>query len=205
MIDLAVKTGSEKVEFTAIDTIPGKTDRLLLDNNQRQSLSVKCRQLKQKYQAAPFRSILDIFRFDEFIRRISNIDAGTAEYDSNIIGSMPCYAGWIFVRILADGNVNSCLKSHRYPVGNILQQSFKSIWNNARQKHFREKTLTFDNSDFFFSLIGNDPERDIGCYKSCDNIGHNMYMHGKVSSLSRIERVILNTLVRIAERVRSKK
>jgi len=195
MIEFALETNSETVEFTVIDTIPGKTDRLLLNNKETSQLLEKCERLKEVYQNNGSKNNVRILGLDQFMRRISNVGAITAEYDSDFIGSIPCYAGWGFVRILADGNVNSCLKSHRLPVGNILNQNFKEIWNGPLQRRFREKTRQVNKDLSFFSMIGNDPDSRMGCYKSCDNIGHNLAMHGKLASLNKFEKSFLRGLV----------
>ncbi len=201
MMEFAVNTNSEALEFTVIDTIPGKTDKLLLNDKETRVLLENCRELKEKYDR-DFKDKIQLLGFEQFMRRISNIDAVSAEYDSNIIGKIPCYAGWAFVRILADGNVNSCLKSHRFPVGNILDQDFSKIWNGSSQRYFREKTVKFEQSDSFFSLIGNDPNSGMGCHKSCDNIGHNMNMHGKLTLLNKFERNALKGITNVIKTIR---
>lgn len=195
MMEFALETNSETVEFTVIDTIPGKTDKLLLNGQEAAELFEKCKRLKDKYQNNGFKNKVQILGLDQFMRRVSNADAISAEYDSDFIGSMPCYVGWGFARILADGNVNSCLKSHRFPVGNILNQDFKDIWNGSLQRCFREKTIQIDKDQSFFSMIGNDPDSKMGCYKSCDNIGHNLDMHSKISSLNKFEKNFLRGIV----------
>lgn len=197
MVEFAVLTGSESVEFTVIDTIPDKTDRLLLNEFETKDLIVECLRVKEKYETGKFGNKVKLLGFDDFLRRISNSNALKAEYDSGIINDIPCYAGWAFVRILADGNVNSCLKSHRFPVGNILNDNFKTIWNCNKQRMFRKKTLDINKSDPFFSLIGNDVDAKMGCYKSCDNLGHNRYFHDKISKLSDFEKQVLRKLIKI--------
>lgn len=203
MMEFAIETNSETVEFTVIDTIPGKTDRLLLNDQERARLLEKCKRLKEEYQNNGFKGNVQILGFEQFMRRISNINAMSAEYDSDFIGSMPCYSGWGFVRILADGNVNSCLKSHRFPVGNILNQDFKDIWNGPLQRCFRGKTIGLDKDPSFFSLIGNDPDSKMGCYKSCDNIGHNMQMHSRINSLNQLEKGFLKGVADVMKLVRT--
>ncbi len=200
MFDLALETRSEAVEFTVLDTIPGKTDTLLLDEKEKQVLMESFDRIRKRH--AGLKGAVSLFGLEQFLRRLSNIDSKTAEYDSDIIGKMPCYAGWACVRILADGNVNSCLKSHRFPVGNILENDFRSIWNNGLQQLFREKTLAMDKNDPFFSLIGNDPNSKMGCFKSCDNIGHNRDLHGKIMALSTLEKNILTGIVSLIKRTR---
>lgn len=203
MVEFTLETGSETVEFTVIDTMPGKTDRLLLAEKETETLIRDCERIKKKYTADAFKDKIKLLGLEQFMRRVSNIEARRAEYDSDFIGSMPCYVGWAFVRILADGNVNSCLKSHRFPVGNILEQDFCKIWNGSRQRYFRENTICFKNDPSFFSLIGNDPDSSMGCYKSCDNIGHNMDMHGKITSLNRLERCFLKGTANIMRLTRN--
>lgn len=202
MIEFGLQTNSEAIEFTVIDIIPGKTDKLLLKDKEREILSERCRRLKEKYESPDFEDKIKLFGFEQFMRRVSNTDAKSADYDSNIIGTIPCYAGWAFTRILADGNVNPCLKSHRFPVGNIINQDFRKIWNGSLQQYFREKTCRFEKKDPFFSLIGNDPNSNMGCYKSCDNIGHNMDMHGKFTSFNQLEKRVLKGVVNITKFIR---
>jgi len=205
MLDLAVATNSETIEFTVIDTIPDKTDKLLLNNTQIGILLQSCQKIKEKYKTLELNTKLRLLGFDQFIRRISNTDSVSAQYDSDVIGKIPCYAGWAFVRILADGNVNSCLKSHRFPVGNILNQDFRKIWNGSLQRYFRDKIKSFDKNDSFFSLIGNDPNSRMGCYKSCDNIGHNMNMHKRFLSISYPEKIFLKKIAGLAKLTRQAK
>jgi len=191
MVDFALETHAEAVEFTVIDTIPGKTDSLLLNDSEKQALLAGCSEIKKQQENNGLANKIKLLNFEQFMRRVSSSGSKSAEYDSDIIGKMPCYAGWAFVRILADGNVNSCLKSHRFPVGNIFKEEFKTIWNNNLQRLFREKTFKMNKDDPFFSLIGNDPDSRMGCFKSCDNMGHNMELHGRFISLSPAEHKIL--------------
>jgi len=205
MVDFAIETHSEAVEFTVIDTIPGKTDSLLLNDSEKQALFESCSGIKKQYENNGLVDKIKLFSFEQFMRRISNKGLKSAEYDSDIIGKIPCYAGWAFVRILADGNVNSCLKSHRFPIGNIFKEDFGVIWNNNLQRLFREKTFKMNKEDPFFSLIGNDPDSRMGCFKSCDNMGHNMDLHGKFVSLSPTEYRILTGISGMIKRARRNK
>ncbi len=50
MMEFAINTNSEAVEFTVIDTIPGKTDKLLLNDKETESLLDSCKKLKEKYK-----------------------------------------------------------------------------------------------------------------------------------------------------------
>jgi len=196
MIQFALDTCSDSVEFTVIDTIPERTDQLLLNETQRLQLVEKCRQIQSQIKNGYFKDKLVLFRFSQFLRRISAQGFTLkAEYDKGFLDSLPCYIGWVFSRINANGDVNSCLKSHRIPVGNIYENSFKKIWNSQRQREFRNITLTQPKSHSYFSLIGNDPSLKTGCYKSCDDIGRNIHTHKKIMSLSIIEEYLIKSLV----------
>lgn len=205
MVDFALETRSEAIEFTVIDTIPAKTDSLLLNDSEKKALLESCSGIKKRYENNGPVNKIKLLSFEQFMRRISSNGSKSAEYDSDVIGKIPCYAGWAFVRILADGNVNSCLKSHRFPVGNIFKEEFGSIWNNNLQRLFREKTFKMKQDDPFFSLIGNDPDSRMGCFKSCDNMGHNMDLHGRFISLSPAEHGILTRVSGMLKRVRGNK
>jgi len=194
MIDFACKAKAEFVEFTVVDTIPNATDKLILTAQQAQAVLEQCEAVKDMTRDCRDNHHPQILNFEHFLRRVSNSDARQAEYDSQFIDTLPCYAGWLFARIMPNGDVNSCLKSHRFPVGNLHKDSFKKIWNSRKQIYFRKKTIGARKDDPFFSLIGNDPDCKIGCYKSCDDIGRNIAMHNKVQSLSGYEKYILKVL-----------
>lgn len=194
MIDFALDTKSESLEFTVIDTIPDATDALLLDKKESEKVLHKCDILEYKMKKGEFKNRLEILNFEHFYKRISNSFAEDGQYDKGLLDGLPCYVGWTFARILADGNVNSCLKSHRFSVGNIYEENFSKIWNSHKQKEFRKNALGPKEDNPFFSLIGNDPTLKLGCYKSCDDIGRNLNMRTKILSLSRSERFLLKGL-----------
>ena len=183
MIDFALKTKSESVEFTVLDTIPDRTDHLLLSEDQRQWLYKEACRIRDWIVIRENEYRLHLFKYDQFLRRISGEDTTFGEHDKNIIDSMPCYVGWLFARVLADGNVNSCLKSHRIPIGSLYGNSFRELWTGRDQEHFRCKTNVFLKDDPFFSMIGNDPNAECGCYKSCDDLGRIEYMHKRITTM----------------------
>jgi sulfatase maturation enzyme AslB (radical SAM superfamily) len=138
-----------------------------------------------------------IINLEHFIRRVANSRAGSAEYDSGFIEQLPCYVGWLFARVMPNGDVNSCLKSHRFPIGNIHSQSFAKIWNSEKQFTFRTRALSANKDDPFFALIGNDPGCAVGCRKSCDDLGRNLRMHERIESLSFSQKTVLKAAARL--------
>jgi GTP 3',8-cyclase len=194
MVDFALDTKSETLEFTVIDTIPEATDRLLLTKEQSAAAAQKCDIIKSRIDKGEFKARLEILNWDRFYSRISSIFASQGEYDKGLLDGLPCYVGWTFARILADGNVNSCLKSHRFPVGNIYKEKFSKIWNSERQRKFRINALRSKEGNPFFALIGNDPGSKLGCYKSCDDIGRNLFAQSKILSLTNPKKFLLKNL-----------
>ncbi|MFH1507505.1 MAG: radical SAM protein [Candidatus Omnitrophota bacterium] len=196
MTDFILETTCDEVEFTVVDTIPGRTDRLLLSKEESAELLSMCKQIKDNgmYYTATNKFIVS--NFDNFIRRATSQESREGLYDT-ALKDMPCYVGWLFARVLADGNVNSCLKSHRFPIGNLYQEEFDSIWNNSKQRYFRKNVTKSKNATSIFTLIGNDPDKEIGCYKSCDDLGRNRIMQAKLSRLNNCQRSILKSAVNI--------
>jgi len=195
MVRFAAETKSESLEFTLVDTIPGATDALSLNSRQLKGLVSACQAIKARCDA---HNVLKdngvlLFQFDQFLRRISVAgDAQEAKYDRNIIDTMPCYIGWLFARVIPTGEVHSCLKAHRIPTGSLYRNTFSEIWNSKAQMYFRKKTLVCKKKDPFFALIGNDPTtKEAGCYKSCDDIGRNTWMHKHINALNFSQRVFI--------------
>lgn len=191
MVDFAMESGCDSLEFTVIDTIPNATDALMLSDTQRQFVLADCNKIKQRLETGDLKNKIKILQFEQFIRRLDNSDAKAAQYDNNILNQMPCYMGWLFARILADGNVNFCLKAHRIPVGNIYAHDFSQIWNNRKQQEFRKRAMSLPKEDVFFSFIGNDPNVKVGCFKGCDDLARNIHTHKKIQSLTVVEYKIL--------------
>jgi MoaA/NifB/PqqE/SkfB family radical SAM enzyme len=126
--------------------------------------------------------VLVLLGVGSFYRRISRSDI---LYDSKIVDSLPCYAGWIYSRILTDGSVIPCCKAHRMPMGNLYEKSFReiwfSIWFSKVYNEFRQKAKNLKKSDPYF--------KKIECYKSCDNLGMNLDFHKKILNLDYIKHI----------------
>jgi glycosyltransferase involved in cell wall biosynthesis/MoaA/NifB/PqqE/SkfB family radical SAM enzyme len=195
MIDFALEVEADSVEFTVVDTKPGKTDYLLLNEEQRRDLFHRCEKIGERIRREKLS--LDLFRWDQFMRRISTADTTTGNYDKNIIDSLPCTVGWTFARILPDGNVNPCLKGHRYPIGNVYEQSFREIWSSPLQYEFRRQANQLKKVGPIFKLIGNDPSAEVGCYRGCDDLGRNEFTFGRLEALTPTERTALSAAAKV--------
>jgi MoaA/NifB/PqqE/SkfB family radical SAM enzyme len=190
MVDLALEVRANSMEFTPIDTVPGKTDVLLLNNSQRitliREMKFQINRLKKLQKKYPT-PITFIEQCDTFLKRLSSKKATKGEYELSSMRSKSCYVGWVFTRIFADGCVYPCLKAGKISVGNIYESSFKDIWNSERQQEFREKTLKFDLNDHYFRNIGNKGDSKCGCLVSCDNIQLNREIGERLKNCSKIK------------------
>jgi len=187
MIDFAFLVRADSVDFTMMDPVEGRTEILLLNEEQRCELIEEISKVKNyvNKKNAELGVELRVNALDQFLRRISNENSKEGNYDSNIVDTIPCYAGWTFARVMANGDILSCLKSHLMPISNIYKQSFKKAWYSKKQRLFREKSKC-KKSDSYFSKIN--------CYKSCDNLGTNLSIHGKIQSLPVFSKFLLKNL-----------
>lgn len=54
---------------------------------------------------------------------------------------IPCYYGWLAVRVGVDGDVYSCCRCFE-PMGNIYRNTFQAIWNGDAYRRFRKEAKT---------------------------------------------------------------
>ncbi len=191
MVSYAAAVGADEVEFAPTDTIPGKTDTLLLNPGQIAAALAACERLRGVDHHNSRGNRLTLYELDWFVGRLSATEASRGIYDQATINPRGCYVGWTFARIHADGKVAPCLKCHRYPLGNIRDESFHEIWTGQRQQNFRSVAREFQTHDPFFQLVGNDPEEPVGCYKSCDDRGRNWDAQSRLDFLSGPKRLLL--------------
>ena len=139
-------------------------------------------------KAVPLKAeFLTFLGFGSFLRRISNKEP-KQNYDNNIIDSIPCYVGWIYARILTNGDIIPCCKAHLFPLGNLYKDYFKKIWFSKRYNEFREKARNMKKSDPYF--------KKIECYKECDNLGMNLEFHKRIRGLSSFQKKALHKSIK---------
>ena len=187
MVELALEVKADTIEFTPVDIIPGKTDILLFNKEQVDSVNadvnIQLKRLKKYNENEPVKT--NIEQCDSFLKRINTPGALKGKHESETITKQPCYVGWMFARIKANGEVNPCLKANRISIGNIYEKPFKEIWDGAEEQLFRKKSFNLDFHDSYFGRIGDDPNCSFGCLKSCDNIQINIEMHKKYVDILR--------------------
>lgn len=195
MYEVVEETGSDAVEFTVVDTVPGHTDVLLFDEETRLRLLRESLELQEELTARGEQKRL--FGFDQWLRRLRCAGVTDGLGDANVVHSFPCTIGWSFLRVMPDGKVTSCLKSHRIPIGNLNEERLLTLWNNEKQREFRRKTNVMEKRDPWFSNIGNDPDVACGCEKSCDDLGRNLAMRDRVAQMSRAEKMLVKQASRV--------
>lgn len=184
MVELGLTVGADEVHFAMVDLVPGKTESLLLTAKEHQVVFESLGRIKphvdrhNMYHDPGTGRTIQLTNFHEFFVKMSQQDVEQGVYDLKAVNQIPCYIGWLYTRIMADGRVVPCCKGHRLPMGNLNDKRFIDIWNSARYKTFRKKGLLLEKSDPYFSVMGSDGAGRTGCL-NCDNIIHNTVMHDK--------------------------
>lgn len=188
MVDFALEVGAQDIQFVPMDPFKDRTESLLLADGQRRELLKKLRELKKSYDETTLRYMDDAGRivslpdFSGFLRRMEKLDTDTGAYDEEAVEEVPCYAGWLFARLMATGDVVPCCKGHRMPMGNIFENRFKDIWFSKAYNEFRYKGMNFPKSHSYFSKMGNDAVARTGCY-NCDNLWQNIPIHNAMKKI----------------------
>ncbi|MCB9487457.1 MAG: radical SAM protein [Deltaproteobacteria bacterium] len=182
MLDFALRVGADGVYYTVVDSVAKPTDGLLLTPPHLSVLRSHLDEVKQRVddenQTRPRPFILD--NFDGLIRRLDAVGATRGDYDRQTVDAIPCYIGWIFARITADGKVAPCCRGSNMPLGDLHEQSFKEIWHGHLYRHFRKMALNEKKSHPFF--------KPIQCHRTCDNLMHNENHHRKMMRITAEEK-----------------
>ena len=165
MYDYAREVGADALYFTVVDPIPDYTDSLLLTQEQRQQVIHACQNILCKNNSLPSRKQLELDNFEGFFNRLHAQGAADGHYDEADINELPCYIGWLFCRVMANGEVVPCCRGVELALGNLNEQGFKEIWFSKKYGRFRKMAKETEKSHPFFSSIG--------CGKTCDNRMHN--------------------------------
>ena len=182
MYDFATEVGADAVYFTVLDPVPGKTDVLLLNADERAAARNILRGIHARYEESP-ESLPELENYDGVIRRLGEDSAADGHYDGAAVEGIPCYIGWMFIRVLPNGDISPCCRGVDKPLGNLFRNSFSEIWNSPEYEEFRHFALTESKSHPYFAPIR--------CHTTCDNLMHNETMHGRIHALSEDEKAAL--------------
>jgi len=152
MVRLSVECGVDKVNIARLYAFDSFSD-LLMTEEQNEVFNSRLGEV---------RSLLDArgiaHNVSSYIRQ-SQYAPDALHPSENYIRKYPCYAGWTFCVIYADGTVSPCCSSF-IKLGNVNEQSFRKIWNGEKYGKFRNSALSLPK------LTGNVP----GCL--CDRCGY---------------------------------
>ena len=186
MLRLAEDLGCDAVEFAVADLVPGHTDHLGVAADAAKRLLDALAPVADR----PVWTSPRVHGIDATLVRLRAIAQGRPP-DADLVHSAPCFAGWTYSRVMADGRVIPCLKAHRVPSGNLHDQRFADIWAGAAQARFREASRAVRKDSPYFASIGNDESCARGCEQGCDNLADNLKTAERLGSLTRVERALL--------------
>lgn len=165
MVRLTHAVGAERALFNYICAYPGIE---FLVPDEKQNADIDARLLPQAERLAAELGVetnANLFR-DRFVQ---------PDLWRRIHKEIPCYVGWYFAIILADGTVNPCCQCLR-TVGSLEERRFADIWKGALYEEFRA-----ESSD----LVKNQREvKGCHCY-DCGMAPHNLTIHRVLNPLSR--------------------
>ncbi|NOT01007.1 MAG: radical SAM protein [Phycisphaerales bacterium] len=163
MVRTAHEVGAEKAHFIGISTYEG-TKFLALNEEQKEDMP-RCLE-----RAVTLADQYGIQTNAEYFLSRARGYKGTKDVYANV----PCYIGWFFSIILADGTVNPCCECLR-ALGTLKTHRFKEVWFGEAYRRFRA-----ENTMLPFS------EKEIpGC--RCHDCGfalHNLAMHRVLHPIS---------------------
>lgn len=131
MIERASQIGADQVLFKYAVPYPG-IKSVELTENEKRGFSEQIPELLSRARS---------YRLDLKLEPpIGEQPAGgrvTREKQETIYSHIPCYIGWLFALITAEGLVSPCCQCDE-PVGDLRKERFRSIWNSKRYAQFRE-------------------------------------------------------------------
>lgn len=188
MYDFARRVGVDAVYYTLLDPVEDRTEGLMVGPQHVDELDAQLDRIERRNRSLPPRQQLELENWEGFRRRVGSVRSQQAgEYDKSVIDEIPCYVGWIFCRILANGDVAPCCRGSDLPLGNINTDGFKAVWHGKRYTEFRDKALNLSKSDPYFAPIN--------CHKTCDNLMHNEVVHQRLAELPEERRRVIEAFL----------
>ncbi|MCM2326046.1 MAG: radical SAM protein, partial [Candidatus Woesearchaeota archaeon] len=99
MAGFASSMNASEIYFTLVDSIDGETDRLLLNEKERNKAVISFKEVMAKYSLGAYGK-MKIDNPENFLRRLETPGMTEGNYD-NVYLKMPCTIGYTFSRIMA--------------------------------------------------------------------------------------------------------
>lgn len=165
MVRFAKKVGAQRVAFNRVSVYEG-TKFLRLDESQNEEALT--RHLPEAERLAAQLGIAT--NADFFVSR-----GGQVQRSKEVHTAVPCYIGWYFSIVLADGTVNPCCECLR-AIGTLKTARFMEIWYGDTYRRFRGEISDLPASKGEVS--------GCRCY-NCSFASHNLSLHRIAHPLSR--------------------
>ena len=124
MMQTAVKTGAANVTYRPIDVF-AETRKFALGKNEMKSLT------------GEFQTAADLGKRNSIGHNIDFFYRLLALREAGYLPS-PCFAGWLYPFVLANGDVTYCCIS-RELLGNLAERSFESIWFDPARRRLNKE------------------------------------------------------------------
>ncbi len=161
LLRMARDLGADGVYFTLADTRPGRTDSLRLSAQEARGALELARTMVAESGRKP-----ELLYFEDgFLRRLQALPEWADRCDKPRTDALPCFMGWYFARVLADGSVVPCCRAVHHVMGSVREQRFPDVWFGRAYNEFRWKSKHLPKTDPYFA--------GVGCDRQCDNLMHN--------------------------------
>lgn len=129
LVDLALNTGCNGLNFSIMHDSSGKVGSLMLDEEEIYSLDDDLKRIQERLNLLHLSHNIDRIRF-------------RYQIGESVLNRIPCYISWFHVRVGLDGHVFPCIRcAPEMDFGNIHTQSFAEIWNGKPSRSFRQLTM----------------------------------------------------------------
>lgn len=153
MARISGECGADKVNYLNVYYVTDATAELLMTGEQFDEFNGRLGEIKR------FLDERGILNNVQSLMAPPHLALNSRHPSAEYIRKYPCYAGWAFCVIYADGTVCPCCEAF-FKIGNVREQSFREIWNGERYRKFRKNALSLP------ALKGNVPN----CM--CDSCGY---------------------------------
>ena len=157
MVELACKTGCNKLSFSLVKASGGEDFRkFLITANEEKMVRALLIKAKSRLKSLPMHHNINQALLNGFDKE--------SAWEKTF-----CYIAWYYADIRVDGKVFACNRCD-IPMGNLQESSFAEIWNNSPFRSFRSKSATYEG----LTSMGEYCNCNFCCHVE-DNIGVHQY------------------------------
>ncbi len=169
MINFAIETKADRASFVVASIYYKETSFLAIKDEDKKLMLQGLREGQKNADRYGL-----IHNLDELAQQLS---IKNNDFMIEVYNSIPCYVGWYFALVLANGTVLPCCQCFKN-MGNLHKLSFKDIWNSEVYRDFRWKTKNLPAS--------NESLRGCQC-SECSHVGYNLAFHKLLHPYKRMD------------------